>query len=215
MVVSVKSHGVAYWPVPKAGCSSVKAMLAQIDPDYETKAQEYTENHLHKVYQTRPFKQVRFDAHESDFRFTVLRDPIRRLMSVYTNRVVQKRDLENRRLTMERSNLPVYPSPDTFFLNLKAYCKASSRILHHAKYSGYFCGYQLDKYDRVYRTDEMEVLARDLSDVSGRKVKTGRENASSMTLEFNDLREKTRDTIRPFLEKEYRHLSGYFENPFA
>ncbi|MEX0338971.1 MAG: sulfotransferase family 2 domain-containing protein [Arenibacterium sp.] len=214
MVVAIPTHGVAYWPVPKAGCSSVKAMLSQIDPDYEEKAKLFDENHLHKVYQTRQFKQFRFDEHEKAYRFTVLRDPIKRLMSVYTNRVVQKRDLENRRLTMEKNNLPVYPDPDTFFQNLKPYCKVSTRIHHHVKRSGYYCGYQLGKFNRVYRTDEMQALAEDLSRISGQNVKTTRKNASTRTLEFTDLRVKTRDMLRPFLEREYRHLAGYFDNPF-
>ena len=214
MVVAIPAHAVAYWPVPKAGCSSVKARLAQIDPDFDEKARKFDENHLHKVYQTRQFKQFRFDEHEESYRFTVLRDPIKRLMSVYTNRVVQQRDLVNRKLTMQKHNLPVYPDPDVFFQNLKAYCRVSTRIFHHVKRSGYYCGHQLEKFNRVYRTDEMQELARDLSKISGQAVQPKRSNASTMTLEFNDLRVKTREMLRPFLMREYRHLSNYFDNPF-
>jgi hypothetical protein len=214
MVVAIPAHGLAYWPVPKAGCSSVKAMIAQIDPDFEARTQELETTDLHKIYQTRQFKQFRFKEQENAFRFTVLRDPIKRLMSVYTNRVIQQQDLINRRLTMERNNMPVRPDPDTFYLKLKAYCKLSTRIHHHVKRSGYYCGYQLDKFNRVYRTEEMDELARDLSEISGIRVETTRRNASTMTLEFNDLRVKTRESLIPFLRREYEHLNGYFENPF-
>ena len=98
MVISVKEHGLAYSAVPKAGCTSVKAMLAEIDPKISyPEAKEVGGDVWHTLYPTRRWRGDVFSQYEGSFRFTVVRDPIKRLMSVYTNRVIDRKELHNSR----------------------------------------------------------------------------------------------------------------------
>ena len=215
MVIAVDDAQLAYAAVPKAGCSSVKAMLAQIDSSVSLPASDTITNRIyHALYPTRRFNRWRFRKHRGFFRFTVVRDPLKRLMSVYTNKVVHNKELHNsRNIKNGLVDLPADPDPDFFFQNLGAYIEAASVIKHHALPTRLFTERDLGGYDIVFRTSEMDDLARTLSERTKRKVKAVRINSSEAKLDYRDLKLRTIDSIRPFLAEEYEHLSGYFENP--
>lgn len=216
MVISVDAWKLAYTAVPKAGCSSVKAMLAEIDPTVTLPEPESRSNKVyHQIYPTRRFRQKLFDRHQDGYRFTVVRDPIRRLMSVYTNRVVGLGDLHKSRMLTRRQVLPLDPDPDTFFQNLRRYMRMSSIIRHHSLPASLFAGPDLSIYDRVYRTDQMGELAEFLITRSGHALTVARANSSESRLDFDDLASQTRDALRPFLETEYSYLAGHIENRLA
>jgi len=215
MVIAVPEYRLAYAAVPKAGCSSVKAMLAQVDPNVALPPLEKTTNRTwHALYPTQRYRKWRWKQYRSDFFFTVIRDPVKRLMSVYTNRVVQKRELfKSRNIKSGHLGLPADPDPDFFFQNLREYMQAAAVIKHHALPTWMFTGRDLAFYDCVFRTDEMNELAHELSERTGSLVESMRANSSEQRLEFDDLASETRDALRPVLIEEYVHLRGYFDNP--
>ena len=215
MVIAVANAGLAYAPVPKAGCSSVKAMLAQVDPDVTLPNPDKVSNRLfHAMYPTRRYNRWRFRNTRDLFRFTVVRDPLKRLMSVYTNKVVHKKELFNsRKIRTGVADLPPDPDPDFFFQNLAAYIDAASVIKHHALPTRLFTGQDLGGYDVVFRTSEMDDVARTLSERTKQKVQAVRVNSSEVKLDFQDLKWRTVDALRPFVADEYAHLKDYFENP--
>lgn len=213
MVIAIDTFKLAYMAVPKAACTSVKAMLAEIDPNVTLPPpEERNDLTYHALYQTRRFRTDRFKRHKDAFRFTVVRDPIRRLISVYTNRVVGLRDLHNSRKLVRRGTLPLDPDPDTFFQNLATYRRLSSVIRHHALPTWLFTGDDLGVYDRVFRTDQMAELAGILSERAGRAIPVERANSSGIRLDFEELAPKTRDMLVPILRKEYAFLKGHVED---
>jgi len=210
LVVVLENSNIAFAPVPKAGCSSIKMMFAELDPSLPDVPPQ---RKLHETYPTYRFKLSRLRAVKDAFRFTMVRDPIKRLMSVYTDRFLQKNDLKRSMMLKRQNELPVEPDPDYFFQNLTAYREHSFSIRHHTFLTVAFTGRRFQRYDRVYTTDEMPELAEMLSQRSGKQVTAKRANPSKTRLDFNDLHPKTRDVLRPRLEAEYRHLEKYFENP--
>lgn len=218
MVIAVEAHRIAYMALPKAGCSSVKAALARLDPAVTLPPEsEIDLMTWHAVYPTARFRPHRWKQFGPDWwRFCVVRDPARRLMSCYTDRVVDKRDLHNsRKLRRGRIDLPRDPDPDFFFQNLRAYAEASSSIKHHCLGAWLFLGPKPLAYDRIYKTEELGRLAADLSDRTGQPVAMPRENRSSLALRLDDLAPATRDALRPFLAREYAYLSEFYENPLS
>lgn len=207
MAIVLTDRRIAYMAVPKAGCSSVKTTLARIDPAVDA-ARLTDVTAVHGVYPTARFRPHRWAALSDHFRFTVVRDPVRRLLSVYTDRVLQKGDLRHSR-KMQRGvfpDLPVEPDPDTFFCRLGDYMAASSSIKHHAISAWLFTGRDLSAYDRVYRTDEMDVLARDLSRRTGMALSMPRRNASAARLSLSDLSQTARRAIEAHTAADYEIL---------
>ena len=216
MVISVSDLDILYPAVPKAGCSSVKAMLAEIDPSFEGEPSDPSSTLLfHRAYPTRRWRKKRFNEFSEGYRFTVVRDPVKRLMSVYTNRVVDKKDLHKSRRLKKRGLLSLDPDPDTFFLNLDRYARLSSSIHHHIIPTRYFTGPGLSVYSRVYKTEEMSTVAEDLGRISGREISVRRSNKSKARLKFEDLQPFTKNTLLPRLNAEYDFLKTYYENPFS
>jgi len=217
MVITVEAHRIAYMALPKAGCSTVKAALAQVDPEAtvpdDGPADVMT---WHRLYPTMRFRPHRWQAYDGWWRFCVVRDPLKRLLSVYTNRVVGLRELHNcRSILRGRVDLPMDPDPDFFFQNLRAYMQAASAIKHHALPAWLFLGPDLGRYDRVYRTSELHRFGEDLAERTGCAVSIARENPSETRLRADDLALATRAHLRDHLEDEYRYLAEFYENPFG
>ncbi|MBY6005982.1 sulfotransferase family protein [Salipiger bermudensis] len=217
MVIAVKAHRIAYMALPKAGCSTVKAALAQVDPEValpETGTPDVMR--WHRLYPTRRFRPHRWEAYDGWWRFCVVRDPLTRLLSLYTNRVVEMRELHNcRKILRGRVALPTDPDPDFFFQNLRAYIRAASTVKHHALPAWLFLGHDLGRYDRIYRTDELARLGADLAERTRCPVRIARENASATRLTLEDLAPRTRTALRDHLAEEYAYLAEFYENPFG
>lgn len=216
MVIHIDALNVAYMAVPKAACSSVKATLGALDPDNPiSDATAFSMDTIHKQYQTRRFRIHRWQGYAHCFRFTVVRDPLKRLLGVYTNRVVELRELHtSRNFRRGHVELPADPDPDFFFQNLPAYIKAASTIKHHALPTSCFTGEDFSQFSKVYRTSDLPDLAADLSEIAGHKVTIPHYNSSGTPLRIEDLAPKTQTAIAQRLEDEYAHLAAYFDNPF-
>lgn len=217
MVVALPALKIAYMPVPKAACTSVKGALALIDPDTDITLDELAQRHeaAHALYPTMRFRLHRWQNYEGWWRFTVLRDPLSRLLSVYTDRVVGRDELRNSPKLRRQTELTLEPDPDFFFQNIRAYMPLSSVIKHHALPTKLFVGDDLHVYDEVYTLDRLTDLQRDLSERSGQTVVLPRHNKSKMRLSYDDLQPKTQAVIRDFLAPEYDHLSDYFTAPYG
>ncbi|WP_417741184.1 sulfotransferase family 2 domain-containing protein [Salipiger sp.] len=217
MVIAVRAHRIAYMALPKAGCSTVKAALAQVDPDATLPENARPDVMTwHRLYPTMRFRPHRWQAYDGWWRFCVVRDPLRRLLSVYTNRVVGLRELHNcRNIRRGRVDLPMDPDPDFFFQNLRGYIDAASAIKHHALPAWLFLGPDLGRYDRIYRTCELAGFGEELAERTGAPVTIARENPSGMRLSLDDLAPATRTALRDHLDAEYGYLAEFYENPFG
>lgn len=211
MTITVQDLSVAYQAVPKAACSSVKAALALLDSGVTTplEAMARDNRRIHRIYQTSRFQLNRWRRYRNHFRFTVVREPVRRLLSVYTNRVIAKQELPNSP-RLRKSGLPLDPDPDFFFQNLVPYMACSSVIKHHALHTYHFTGRDLSLYSKVYRTSDLDRLADDLSAHARREVTIPRFNSSEDALDFDALQPATRDAIMAYLEPEFELLGALF-----
>ena len=220
MVVAVPNFKLAYAAVPKAACTSIKAVLAQHDPAISLPPEdERSGPTYHAVYPTQRWRKWQWKPYQGEdwFRFCVIRDPSKRLMSAYVNRVVEKKELHNsRNLQKGRVNLPMDPDPDFFFQNLEAYNQAASVIKHHTFTIQMFTGPSLGRFTDVYKVErDMPRLAEDLSARLGAQVTIPRENKTRVKLTLDDLTPKTREALRVRLTKEYDYLEGHYDNPLA
>ena len=215
MVIRVDPDKIAYMAVPKAACSSIKASLAALDPTHPVDdPTQMGQKEVHAFYATHRFRKHRWMHLDDYFRFTVVRDPLKRLMGVYTNRVVGLRELYNcRKIKRGRVDLPADPDPDFFFQNLEGYIDISSSIKHHALPTALFTGRRFDVYTKVYKTNEINALSADLSAHVGREVVIPHFNSSDQPLSLDDLKPETHRVLKQRLAAEYTHLARFFDNP--
>lgn len=216
MVVAVSSFKIAYMAVPKAACSSVKAALAMVDPHVDLTLDSMAADNtlVHKAYPTMRFRPHRWEEYEDWWRFTVVRDPLKRLLSVYTDRVVARRELFNSPKLRRQSALPMDPDPDFFFQNLSRYVDLASVVKHHAIPVRLFIGPKPLRYHHVFTVNQLGDLAAELSERTGQRAEIPKFNSSGQKIDIADLQPETRTALATMLEPEYDHLSDYFDNPF-
>lgn len=218
-MIFIGAHRLAYAPVPKAACSTVKHVLSRIDPKYPRKfarAGSPADFAEQKVYPTRRFRAERLEKLGPRwFRFCVIRDPLQRLLSCYLNRVLAMRDLHNSiRFKAGRVDLPQDPDPDFFFQNLAGYRKGATSIRHHSITARYFVGPDLSAYDRVYPIEKIDALFTDLGERTGSDIPRKRHNRSPERLTLDDLKPATRAALARELRREYRFMAAFYDSPF-
>lgn len=214
MVVAIKAHKIAYMAVPKAGCTSVKAGLSQCDPEVSLDIKDIADDYslVHKNYPTMRFRPHRWREYEGWWRFTVVRDPAKRLMSVYSDMVVGRQFMRNSpKLRQPDASLPIDPDPDFFYQNLPEYMAQSSVIKHHALPVWLFIGPTPHQYDRIYRIEDIPALTTDLTERVGSEMTIPRFNKTSASLKFSDLNAKTRASLDDYLKTEYATLAGIYD----
>ncbi|WP_323768955.1 sulfotransferase family 2 domain-containing protein [Antarctobacter sp.] len=215
MVIAVDAWKLAYVALPKAACSSVKQALATLDPLVHVPKQPDV-GVWHRTYPTSRYSRALWSQYHNYFRFCVVRDPARRLMSCYSDIVIKRRALRDSPRVRAAKGLPLMPDPDTFFMRLARYRRKSSIVKHHVLGASIFLGPNLSEdYDRVYRTCQLDELADELTRRTGDLVVMPHANPSGGELSLWDLNGRTIDRLRPILEPEYRYLSDHFVNPLG
>lgn len=210
MVVAIDAYKIAYMPLPKAACTSVKMALGVLDGAFT--AGEVDIKTAHDRLQTRRFRQDRWEVYGKDwFRFCVVRDPFERLMSAYLDLVVTRNALaHSRRIRAMAGKLPTDPDPDFFFQNLARYQRASSLVKHHTFQAHVFIGSDLGAYDAVYATSDLTPLETALGKRCHQRVVLPRANVTKLTLSWGDLVPKTQAAVANWLASDYDLLRGHF-----
>jgi hypothetical protein len=86
------------------------------------------------------------------YRFALTRDPIKRFLSMYSNRIVYHRELSERAKCAERLialGLPFDPQPNELVERFFSYLKVAKVIEHHARPQMDFLGQDMSVYTRI------------------------------------------------------------------
>lgn len=209
MVTAVPEYELAYVAVPKAACTAVKSMMLQL---LDAASDAVDAANVHRHLPTRRFRRRRFADFAGFYRFTVVRDPVERLLSVYEVRMASEEGLVPNEV---KTDLPRNPDPDFFFQNLGLYMQAVPGIKRDALQEQLFTGDNLRKYDAVYTTDEVGKLCQDLSYMTGKRINAPDDEPSSLSLGWNDLAPETQAALRAHTEPDYQMLGDLFTPPWA
>lgn len=217
MVAVLRKQGVAYFGIPKSAGTSVYLALyrAAFGTDYPRASMD-----IHYVFPGDPITDgIKRDCADL-WKFTIIRDPIQRVISAFHNRVHDMGDLERSfghslrsKLGAARRRLKVKPSLNAFFLNYNTYVKHSHPLWHHTRPISAFIGDDLSYFDAVYRIDESDRLAADLSDRLNEEFRLPRANRSHGNSTFETLPKDVQNAIWTITKPDYELLSDYFQPP--
>lgn len=100
------------------------------------------------------------DPFRDHFRFAITRDPVRRFISMYSNRVLFHFELSPKRVgknVFAATGLAPDPEINVLVDRYDAYSKVQPSIHHHARPMMEFLGPDLGVYDRIYDISELKV----------------------------------------------------------
>jgi hypothetical protein len=220
MPILSRRHKIAYFPIPKAACTSLKMAMFSVEHDRSFTPSKGKKS-VHKVLPRAGFTPGDFDDLEGFWKFAVVRDPASRIISAYNNRIVIwtkkiARMLENpaeRERLLDDGILPHQPTLIEFCLRLEPYRRALKTIRLHTDPSQVFMGPDLAAYDRIYPIEELAQFEADMSQRLGRPFALPHSNKSG-TVDLT-MNEASTDALQRFTAPEYAYPAPFYPRASA
>lgn len=202
-------------PVPKTACSSFKYLFFEIENGFEFRGFKANGEwkHIHNAaYPTRHYANWIKANRKLRHRITIVRDPIKRFISAYTNRVLFHRELSEEKAgsSLRKYRLPSDPDLPTFVDNLKKYIRASHMIATHVQPLVDYLGKDPSYYTRVFRFDQIGECADHIREITGTNVPLRHMQAGGPKADAEELTSGQLDKIRRFYRDDYRYFGDYF-----
>src|SRR5699024_972923 len=206
-----RKHKLLYIPISKNASTSLKHVLFELEEGFAYKyfsknKQVYRSLHDYFLKQPNAFTGVSDLLSDTSFtKFAVIRDPVKRLISCYRNRVVDLKDLEKSRL----DGLPVRPDINYFILKLNKYQKANKIIEHHSRAQHKFLGNTLQYLDHIFPMKQMQRL-KDFIKKYQPDYKLLERKSKGTSYALNDLSAEALEKAIHFYQKDYDLLEDYY-----
>jgi hypothetical protein len=192
-----------YVPTPKNACTSIKNALYQYN--YKKPCEKFyflgKRIDAHEYYPSKMNASLNWTQSKNVFGIT--RDPFKRFISVYCNRVLHHKDLKPFETKIENSGLAATPSIIEFVENLETYQSICPTILHHTAPQVSFLGVNPEAYWQLY----------DISELTNLKVDVKKEFGIDLTLEHmqtggGEYKNEALDSLTPQLISK---IKDYYE----
>lgn len=209
--ILLAKRSLGYQDIPKIACTSIKYALYQLRTGKKFSREEVGV-HIHQYFG----KEYR-SISEADFRFIVLRDPIKRFLSAYSNRVTHHKELskeflkgsEEGRILLEKKELMTNPSLKSFIKNFKYY-QTIRAINHHTKAIVDFDITDLSFFTHIYKIEELKLLEADISTQYKINFKLPRLQTGGIKFKVSDLSKDELNFLFDFYKEDYILLSDYY-----
>lgn len=172
MIVSILNDKIAYYHAPKCGSRTVLAWNAIInnpsvykdEPEWFSisRRKEYGEiRSLSKLFPgtIQDWKHREVPVVDCEFKFCILRDPIERFVSGFTNRILFHKACNGK-----------YSCIEQFINDFDSIISINRGIENHFRSQVSFYGQNPNIFDKIYTLDKMGELKTDLEDFSGMKL---------------------------------------------
>lgn len=210
MSVDVKELGLTYYPITKTGSTSIKYALMTLAG--KEKLIGDLDNDVHRHMGTHYTDPLRLLSDGRAGRFTIVRDPLDRLLSAFSNRighfdVLRKSDGS----ALDRLGVARAPSLETFVLDIEKYCAVSSDLRLHIASPRCFVGSSLLQFDHVFRFERLDEVAAFLSARSGKTIDVPRLQAGGVKYTPADLSPEALAKALRFCRYDYAFLVDYYD----
>lgn len=191
-------HKFAIFFSPKVAGTSLRQFLFQVEngfafQSFEVFGQQHALARLAKNEMMSRFEKSGIDV-SGWTRWAVVRDPVKRALSGYSNRVQHYKELSNKAAgkVLKEFGLPADPDIDTFFANFLAYRQVSGTMARHFGPQDRFLGRDITYFDQVYRFEDLKSLTADLNARFETKIDLPWLRSEGPKYTFDDLSDETK-----------------------
>ena len=214
MTIGIKIGQLGYFPIPKVACTSIKTAMFLVEHgrEYNPKIDinKKALQHIHNYYEER---LMNIDS--CDFKFIVIRDPIKRFLSAYNNRVDKKKELTQEAIKDQNliKQINVFqPNINQFINQFETYYKVPT-INHHTKPVNTMLNDGLKTFTHVFKFEELAKLSLHLENYLGQKVNLPhlQNQKGKSTVTLKDLNFTQMEYLIDFYQEDYKILKGYYD----
>ena len=215
MTVFLWQHALTYVSAPKVACTSLKHMFFEIENGFRFRrfhangALQHIHNAAYPGYDFNALPHERIAGH---VRLTVVRDPVRRFLSCYGNRVRHHRDLAPERIKPKFRGRGATPDPslEEFADKLELYREASGLIRRHTLPLVDILGRDPCYYEGVYSIGTLDAFRRRVVEITGRDVELQHLQTAGLKISPDDLSAAARRRIEAFYADDYATYGHHF-----
>ena len=215
-IVSHK-HRLVFFPIAKNCSTSIKHLFYQLETGQKFKqARKHygLAGHVHHYYPTRNGEKFLnfFDSYDT---ITIVRDPIKRFLSTYGERIGHVKVLE-RAGTVEKirsDGYPVQPSLEEFVQNLEYYCEVSSRVRRHIAPQKNIIGPFFPRIKKVYEISQIPEFEAFMSERYGKPITLAQDQTGGPKFTIADLSQRSLEKMVDYYKPDYKMLSQFYDPP--
>jgi len=203
-----KDGKVGYRFFPKVACTTIKYALYEVEEQEAFSRQKYG-FHIHGYINKRRCSIM----DQCERRFVVIRDPIKRFLSAYGNRVTFHNELSETKVSKEfHKEIPFFnPTLDQFIQHFDAYRKAQKSINHHTKpLHNFLEGEALSYFTDIYKLEDLLCFEADLSDVFGKNVCFEHRQTGGKKFTLKDLSQAQVERLLGYYRQDYELLQNHY-----
>ena len=208
---------LAYFPIPKVASTSIKHVFYQLETGQTFVPHANGQGDIHRLYRSRIIARRDYAKAAGLWKFAVFRDPVRRVISAYSNRVMFHSGLEKRVYASAKARLlrvSLRPDLNEFCLKLDRYRLLSGSLRHHTRPYCEFVGHDLAWLDDVFAIERLADLARALSERTGQSIKFPHLQTGGTKHDATALSPAALQALNRFTAADYRLLNGLYQ-PFT
>lgn len=201
---------VGYQPIPKVACTSIKELLFRLAMDAPYSPALAGSDHVHNYFYMR-----QRDVGMAQFRFVVVRDPIRRFLSAFSNRVLHHKELSRAYLEKQRfepaldlSDFPFEPTLAEFVERFDFYRRVPTINHHFQPFSEFLA--PLSAFNEVYPFERLDDLVAQLQSRTGRPCSLPHSQRGGPKIAVSDLSHKVFDKLAEIYAADYALLRGLY-----
>ncbi|MFT5451882.1 MAG: hypothetical protein ACI9N9_001368 [Enterobacterales bacterium] len=195
--------------LPKCGSTSVLRMLYELENGVPFDRE--FDGRIHRWAKTKklaPMSNVKR-------RIIIIRDPVKRFLSAYSNRVIDKKQLS--KMYVEEKAPLVFPeirhfnpTITQFIDEFEVYNKVSIIRHHTAPICDFIKPWSLDYFTDVIPMERISMIEDVMSDIFNCKAVLGRAHVSEKKIRLSDLSEQCLNKILDFYSEDYECLADYY-----
>lgn len=201
--------GVGYKPIPKVACTSLKHVLYELKHNEPFLTDLDQGKHIHHYW----WKKQE-PIQNNSINFIVLRDPIKRFLSAFSNRVSHHEELSKEFLSKKHPELmeiiPKFsPSLSEFIQHFKTYNKVAT-IEHHFQPVSEIVDNDLSTFSNVFLIEQLGDVATFLSSNFKTKIHIPKTQTGGEKLPVSILTQPQLDYLLDYYYDDYKLLKNYY-----
>jgi hypothetical protein len=205
--LSFFNNKIGYKSIPKIASTSLKKAFYFAENDKEIK-----NPHLYYRYKITSIEQC-------SFKFLVIREPIKRFISAYNNKILQGKRLSKNFLSKKDPTflkhfpeIQLNPNIHQLIKQFDIYRQAWA-VGHHTDSIYDLIQGKIELFDKVYTTGQIEILAKDITKIINKPFRVPRLNTSDIqnAITLKDLTQEEIDFLIDLYKEDYKTFNNFYK----